>query len=78
MSPTAAPRGAFWGTLLGLAVALGLNFGTKVSFLWFGPVSGMVAVLAALALGAGDRRQLKPVAPELVRFPRGTRPSDPR
>ncbi len=66
LSRTATARGAFWGTMLGLGVALYLNFGTRISFLWFGPVSATVAVVAALGisrLGAGGVRA---VAPELV------------
>jgi SSS family transporter len=51
----ATSRGAWWGTLLGLAVVLWLNFGTKVSFLWFAPASAIVAFFGGLAISAWQR-----------------------
>lgn len=66
LSRRVTSRGGFWGTLIGLAVVLGLNFGTKISFLWFGPISGLVVVVAAFSISALDRRVRLPVAAELV------------
>lgn len=62
----ATSRGAFWGTLLGLAVVLGLNFGTRVSFLWFAPVSALVAFGSGLAISARDRGGWATVEASLV------------
>lgn len=66
LSSRATSRGGFWGALLGLALALVLNFGTNISFLWFGPISATVAVVAGLAISAFDRGGRVPVAAELV------------
>jgi solute:Na+ symporter, SSS family len=54
LSRRASARGAFWGTLLGLAVVMYLNFGTNVSFLWFAPVSAFVAFASGMALSVRD------------------------
>jgi SSS family transporter len=57
--PRAGCGGGFWGLLAGLVGALGLEFGTDLSFMWFGALS------ASLAFGVGalvgwDKAKLSP------------------
>jgi len=66
LSHRATASGAFWGMLLGTAVAFGINFGTKISFLWLSPAAAITTIVAGLIISYIDRSDRSAVARELT------------
>ena len=66
LSHRATAGGAFWGMLLGTAVAFGINFGTKISFLWLSPAAAVTTIVAGVIISFIDRSDRSAVARELT------------
>jgi SSS family transporter len=61
--PSARPRGAFWGLLVGLATVWTLSFHTPIAFLWYNVIGCLVVVAAGYIISLTDRRKTSPSHP---------------